>query len=118
MIRLQWVKYPDGFIVVRDRPPPDVTRFDEEAEKFEEVRTASWLAPRNPNRRKTYIAEGIDQHIFLDLANVGRTDPMDESVLAFTDKWGLLDDYHYHPFPVRLSVWSAAKRLHRLVDRV
>jgi hypothetical protein len=164
MIRLQWTMYPDGFVVVRDRPPPP-PRYQHlmEEEKFEDSEEGikaklshedmkerwrgGWLAPRNPNRSKSYVAEGIDQRIFLELANVGRPEPRaaeavygtyengrtygskalltsirrrrEESVLAFMNRWGLLDDHgpHRH-FPLLIDVLIAADRLYRLVDRV
>jgi hypothetical protein len=149
MIRLQWVKYPDGFVVVRDRPPLIGVHGGDfgalaltngmllssgtpaEHQIFdEELSTASWLAPRNPERRTSYIAEGIDQRIFLDLANAGRDNPtesveqlrayIEQRVLAFTNQWGmlyteLLDEYQPS---LLLDVWCAASHLYRLVDGV
>jgi predicted nucleic acid-binding Zn ribbon protein len=122
IIRLQWARYSDGFVVVRDRPPPPRVLL---AEQSKDISTARWLEPRKPNKTVTYVAEGVDQRIFLDLANAGRALPrglaeaqalMEERVLAFTGKWGLLNDYE--PFPLLSDVWIAANRLNRLVERV
>jgi hypothetical protein len=48
-----------------------------------------FLVPRKPKRSESYLLEGTAQHVFIDLANVQDDDT---SVLAFVDKWGLLNN--------------------------
>src|SRR5262249_12467624 len=104
-------RYPDGFIVVKDRPPPHLR----DAHEFDE---APWLAPRNPKRSETYIAEGIGQGIFADLANVARAkrpEEVERNVLAFVNKCGPLDLDNGRP-PLILDVWGAAQSLYRVAN--
>jgi len=65
MIRLQWVRYPNGF----------------------KVDDSGRLVLRKPGRSELYLLEGTTSRVFLDLANVGAST---ESVLTFVDRWGLL----------------------------
>jgi hypothetical protein len=63
LVRLEWTRWPDGFEVEKGR-----------------------LLPVKRERSESYVLEGTDQRVFIDLANV-----RDEvGALAFTDRWGPL----------------------------
>src|SRR5262245_56167321 len=105
-IRLQWVRYPDGFIIVRDRPAPQHLHLMNRE-------PMPWLMPRNPDRSEIYIAEGTRRRIFIDLANVARAkcwDEIEQNVLFFTNKWGPLNNDLFLTYIEAVSKRSAERQ--------